>query len=649
MQASKQAGEAHACAAAPQAEADVRAPPQLLRFDVPASCTYRGGAPLWSDLLTRHAAAPFAALVGGGDQLYSDDVWQVPALQEWLLLPDPAQRLATPFTAAMAQQALCYYMRHCATHFSEGPGRRAFASIPQVNTWDDHDIFACLGPGRGAGAAAARTEKAPFQVINNNLQVVAGQPGSQVVVIDDLDRGRLRQRHRPLQGRDQSPHGWGSYPRRLADCPVFRGVFAAARAAYLLFQQHTTAARAAADGLLLTPGGGAHLVVALGPRQALLLPDQRGERTKPRFGGSMGGQGIRYVMGPHDAPIRENTCGCGPLRATPTVGPLIRFRGYDAATGTWRASVLYGTTVDGGGNGGGGDGARQLQKPAVVAGTAALAAAPGTTVAGGGGGPDVRSGCDAAEALLAAGFREAAPQPLPAGAPESGGLGPAAEAAAGGEGPGAGGGGGGGGTAAGAAGLAGAGYCGEPPLLRYRLLPGEGSGDSGSSGGGAAAADDRSGGRPNGPLATNGAVVESGELRFTLRVEQERPPLQQEQQQQRACDLGMRRLLCSCMPGAGGRREAEAAAEAAGARGSGGASGDAAAVAGNGSGGGGDAAGAAAGSGDGGGGGFSSVSTAGGGGDDVAVRPYTVVVQPLEVVRPPLGSDRYRVFAGTDF
>lgn len=30
--------------------------------------------------------------------------------------------------------------------------------------------------------------------------------------------------------------GWGSYPAALQDCAVFRGVFEAARAAYLLFQ-----------------------------------------------------------------------------------------------------------------------------------------------------------------------------------------------------------------------------------------------------------------------------------------------------------------------------------------------------------------------------------------------------------------------------
>ncbi len=37
-----------------------------------SACSYCGYAPLWGDLLARHAAQPLCALVGGGDQLYND-------------------------------------------------------------------------------------------------------------------------------------------------------------------------------------------------------------------------------------------------------------------------------------------------------------------------------------------------------------------------------------------------------------------------------------------------------------------------------------------------------------------------------------------------------------------------------------------------
>ncbi|GLC63866.1 hypothetical protein PLESTF_000092000 [Pleodorina starrii] len=177
---------------------------------------FRGSFPLWTDLMRRHAQSPFCALVGGGDQLYNDDVWQVPALEAWLNLPDPDQRLAAPFSPAMKSQALSYYVRHYCTHYMSEPVREAYGSIPQVSTWDDHDIF----------------------------------------------------------------DGWGSYPLELQTCAVFVGLMGCARDAYLLFQQHTTANRAASDGLLVTSGGGLHCLMALGPRQALLLPDQRGERNR---------------------------------------------------------------------------------------------------------------------------------------------------------------------------------------------------------------------------------------------------------------------------------------------------------------------------------------------------------------------------------
>lgn len=39
---------------------------------------------LWRDMLQLHAAFPLHALVGGGDQVYSDAVWrESAALAEW--------------------------------------------------------------------------------------------------------------------------------------------------------------------------------------------------------------------------------------------------------------------------------------------------------------------------------------------------------------------------------------------------------------------------------------------------------------------------------------------------------------------------------------------------------------------------------------
>ncbi|GBF87964.1 hypothetical protein Rsub_00676 [Raphidocelis subcapitata] len=82
--------------------------------------------------------------------------------------------------------------------------------------------------------------------------------------------------------RSQADHdlldGWGSYPKDIQACPVFTGIYAAARRFYLLFQQHTTPALARAHGLF--GGRGYSRVALLGPRLALALPDQRAERTE---------------------------------------------------------------------------------------------------------------------------------------------------------------------------------------------------------------------------------------------------------------------------------------------------------------------------------------------------------------------------------
>ena len=63
-----------------------------------------GIQPLWRDVLHCHEAQPLHVLIGGGDQLYCDDVWNLPALAQWLQLPDTAQRLAFPFTQDMSDQ-----------------------------------------------------------------------------------------------------------------------------------------------------------------------------------------------------------------------------------------------------------------------------------------------------------------------------------------------------------------------------------------------------------------------------------------------------------------------------------------------------------------------------------------------------------------
>lgn len=39
---------------------------------------------LWRDVLQQHAKAPLHVMVGGGDQIYNDEVFSGTRVQEWL-------------------------------------------------------------------------------------------------------------------------------------------------------------------------------------------------------------------------------------------------------------------------------------------------------------------------------------------------------------------------------------------------------------------------------------------------------------------------------------------------------------------------------------------------------------------------------------
>lgn len=144
-----------------------------------------GGAnPLWNDLMSKHDTAPFHAMVGGGDQLYCDDVFLESAMKSWLDIPSRKQRDAVAFTEPVEFQVMEYYFKTYCEWFSQGTFAAALASIPYAMVTDDHDIF----------------------------------------------------------------DGFGSYPERMMHSPYFQGIFKCAMRFFLLFQAHTTPQYAYHDG-----------------------------------------------------------------------------------------------------------------------------------------------------------------------------------------------------------------------------------------------------------------------------------------------------------------------------------------------------------------------------------------------------------------
>jgi hypothetical protein len=42
----------------------------------------KGIQPMWRDLMARHHKQPLQLMIGGGDQLYNDEIWHVPSLKK---------------------------------------------------------------------------------------------------------------------------------------------------------------------------------------------------------------------------------------------------------------------------------------------------------------------------------------------------------------------------------------------------------------------------------------------------------------------------------------------------------------------------------------------------------------------------------------
>ncbi|KAI8825308.1 uncharacterized protein EV422DRAFT_492747 [Fimicolochytrium jonesii] len=176
-----------------------------------------GIAPLWKDVLRRHKEQPFHVMLGGGDQLYMDPIFTSnDEILAWLKIEGREAKKTAPFHPAIQHSVENFYFNQYMKCFSEDHMKEAFATIPYIFQWDDHDIF----------------------------------------------------------------DGWGSYNDWLAECPTFQGIYTTARHYYLLFQQHTTDANRRNDEPHVFGVNGSYsFVKQLGPSLAVLGVDTRSERT----------------------------------------------------------------------------------------------------------------------------------------------------------------------------------------------------------------------------------------------------------------------------------------------------------------------------------------------------------------------------------
>lgn len=133
------------------------------------------GPALWNDVLRFHEQKPFHVMIGGGDQIYNDNIRVSGPLKEWTAIHNPVKRREYPFGEDLRARCDEHYFNNYVHWYSTEKFASANGRIAQINIWDDHDII----------------------------------------------------------------DGFGSYTDRFMRSPVFRGVGGVAQKYYLLFQHHT--------------------------------------------------------------------------------------------------------------------------------------------------------------------------------------------------------------------------------------------------------------------------------------------------------------------------------------------------------------------------------------------------------------------------
>lgn len=84
-------------------------------------------------------------MIGGGDQIYNDNIRVKGPLKEWTAIKNPRKRQHYPFDNDMRSRCDEFYFANYVKWYSTEPFASANASIPQINIWDDHDIIDGFG------------------------------------------------------------------------------------------------------------------------------------------------------------------------------------------------------------------------------------------------------------------------------------------------------------------------------------------------------------------------------------------------------------------------------------------------------------------------------------------------------------------------
>jgi len=176
----------------------------------------------WLHLAAVHAERPFHLLLQGGDQLYADQIWHDVPALAAWKRLAWWRRRKADFSPATAEAVADDYFERYWWLWSQPQLAPVLATIPSLMMWDDHDIF----------------------------------------------------------------DGWGSWSEKWQRCPVFQGIWTAARENFALFQ---LGARPddLPDGFSDRRGGQFGWAYRIGD-VGIVAPDLRSERSRDRVMGNAG-------------------------------------------------------------------------------------------------------------------------------------------------------------------------------------------------------------------------------------------------------------------------------------------------------------------------------------------------------------------------
>ena len=88
----------------------------------------------WQNIYKVHSNSPFHVGLGGGDQLYCDEVLKLPLIKKWLV-SHRSSLVQHPFTPEMESAVGEFYLHNYLQMFSNTDFNKVLSSIPHIMQW----------------------------------------------------------------------------------------------------------------------------------------------------------------------------------------------------------------------------------------------------------------------------------------------------------------------------------------------------------------------------------------------------------------------------------------------------------------------------------------------------------------------------------